>query len=82
MTLSAAVGTLAGGTTMLSVGAAAGWAFGLGIATKLGTAAWWIMLQCAIALVLSASSPADPPTRCCGLALLAHLTRVEHWGAR
>lgn len=59
MTVSAALGTLAGVTPWVEALASAVWAFGVGLTVILGTAAWWITLQWSIALVLAASFPAD-----------------------
>jgi hypothetical protein len=59
MTVSAALGTLAGVTPWVEALAAAAWAFAVGLTAVLGTAAWWVTLQWSIALVLAASFPAD-----------------------
>lgn len=59
MTVSAALGTLAGVSPWLEALASAIWAFAVGLMAVLGTAAWWITLQWSIALVLAASFPAD-----------------------
>lgn len=55
---SAFVGTLVSGVVALEALAGGAWALGLGVFTALGTASWWVLLQCAIAEVIAATFPA------------------------
>ncbi len=57
--VSAAVGTLVSGVLGLEALTAGLWGFGLGLFTALGTANWWVLLQCAVALVIAVTFPAD-----------------------
>lgn len=57
--LSAFIGTLVSGVPVLEAVAAGLWGAALGVFTALGTASWWVLLQCAIALVIATTFPAD-----------------------
>jgi Fusaric acid resistance protein-like len=57
--VSAAIGTVVSGIPVVEAGTAGLWGFALGLFTALGTASWWVLLQCAIALVIATTFPAD-----------------------
>ncbi len=57
--ISAAIGTLVSGIPGIEAGTAGLWGFALGLFTALGTASWWVLLQCAVALVIATTFPAD-----------------------
>ena len=57
--VSAAIGTMVSGIPVVEAGTAGLWGFALGLFTALDTASWWVLLQCAIALVIATTFPAD-----------------------
>jgi Fusaric acid resistance protein-like len=57
--ISAAIGTMVSGIPVVEGGTAGLWGFAVGLFTALGTASWWVLLQCAIALVIAITFPAD-----------------------
>lgn len=57
--LSAAIGTLVSGVRVLEAATAGIWGAAVGLFTAVGTAGWWVLLQCAAALVISVTFPAD-----------------------
>lgn len=59
MSVSAGIGTLVSGIPGLEAATAGLWGFALGLFTALGTAGWWVLLQCAVTLVVAVSFPAD-----------------------
>ncbi|HJS84609.1 MAG TPA: FUSC family protein [Acetobacteraceae bacterium] len=59
ISLSAAIGTMVSGIPVVEAATAGLWGFALGLFTALGTASWWVLLQCAVALVIATTFPAD-----------------------
>ncbi len=59
MSVSAGIGTLVSGIPGLEAVTAGLWGFALGLFAALGTASWWVLLQCAVTLVVAVSFPAD-----------------------
>lgn len=59
MAISAAVGTLVSGVPVLEAVTAGAWGFALGLFAALGTASWWVLLQCGVALVVATTFPDD-----------------------
>lgn len=57
--LLAAIGTLVSGVGVLEAVTAGIWGATVGLFTALGTAGWWVSLQCAAALVIAVTFPAD-----------------------
>jgi hypothetical protein len=57
--VSAAVGTLVSGVPVLEAVTAGVWGFALGLFAALGTASWWVLLQCGVALVIATTFPDD-----------------------
>jgi fusaric acid resistance family protein len=55
--VSAAIGTLVSGIPGIEAGTAGLWGFALGLFTALGTASWWVLLQCGVALVIATTFP-------------------------
>ncbi len=59
MSLSAAIGTLANIAWPLETGCVVLWGFAMGLATVVSQPLSWVVMQCAIALIVSAAIPAD-----------------------
>jgi hypothetical protein len=55
MALAAALGTLVGGSGLFVALAVGGWGFLCGVLWALDAGAWWVCLQCAIALLIAAA---------------------------
>ncbi len=59
VSISAAIGTIVSGIPVLEAATAGLWGFALGLFTVLGTASWWVLLQCGVALVIATTFPSD-----------------------